>query len=282
MRTTYVIPAALVIAVLTGCAAPRHAGGPGTGTAAVILYRHSPFNLDMTDRVREYLELQRYRVIVDEAHNAGRYTAATHAAVIFLVKNEAEREMRAVENFLNRNRRTGNIIVSVSHEWGEDDAQWTGNFDNPGGGIGDVSYTFARLEQRTWDVTVRGSWLFDRDKSLELYVQPFLTYGDFSDLRELAQPDTYDLRPYDGFDVREKDFSLGAVNLNLVYRWEYRPGSTIFLVWQHARENYDRRGWHGSPDDPLNRFTNDFSTDPLFDNEARNTFLLKASYWLPI
>jgi len=119
MRTTYVIPAALVIAVLTGCAAPRHAGGPGTGTTAVILYRHSPFNLDMTDRVREYLELQRYRVIVDEAHNAGRYRAESHAAVIFLVKNEAEREIRAVENFLNRNRRAGNIIVSVSHEWGE-------------------------------------------------------------------------------------------------------------------------------------------------------------------
>jgi Domain of unknown function (DUF5916)/Carbohydrate family 9 binding domain-like len=175
-----------------------------------------------------------------------------------------------------------NLVWAISHEWGVDDAQWVDNFDNPGGGIGDVSYTFGELKQRTWDMTLRGSFLFDRDKSLELYLQPYLTVGDFSNLRELARPDSYDLRPYEDYDVRNKDFSFGAVNMNLVYRWEYRPGSTLFFVWAHARADGDERGLHGLPDDPNNRFSNDFSTKPLFDNEAENTFLVKASYWFSI
>ena len=175
-----------------------------------------------------------------------------------------------------------NLEVEVSHSWANEDAQWVGNFENPGGGIGDVSYTFGELKQRTWDVTLRSSFLFDRDKSLELYLQPFLTVGDYSNLRELARPDSYDLQPYEDYDVRNRDFSIGAVNMNLVYRWEYRPGSTVFFVWTHARSRADMRLLHGYPDDPLNSFTNNFSTDPLFDNEAENTFLLKVSYWLPI
>jgi Domain of unknown function (DUF5916)/Carbohydrate family 9 binding domain-like len=175
-----------------------------------------------------------------------------------------------------------NFDLELSYTWAHNDAQWVGNFENPGGGIGDVSYTFAELKQRTWDLTMRSSFLFDRDKSLELYLQPFLTVGDYNNLRELATPDSYDLRPYGAYDPRNRDFSIGAVNMNLVYRWEYRPGSTVFLVWQHARNSRDQRYYYGDPDDPQNRFTNNFSMDPLMDNEAENTFLLKISYWLPI
>ncbi len=168
--------------------------------------------------------------------------------------------------------------IEMTYGWSHDDAQWVRNVDNPGGGIGDVSYTFAELDQRTWDLTLRGSYLFERDHSLELYFQPFLTFGDYGNLRELARPDSYDLRPYDGFDVADEDFAFGAVNLNMVYRWEYRPGSTIFLVWTHARSDYDQRAFHGSVDG----FANDFDLDRLFSKEAENRFLFKASYWFSI
>jgi Domain of unknown function (DUF5916)/Carbohydrate family 9 binding domain-like len=172
--------------------------------------------------------------------------------------------------------------IGARYSWSHDDAQWVGNFDNTGGGIGDVSYTFAELDQKTLDITLRGSYLFDRDNSLELYLQPFVTVGDYANLRELTRVDSYDLDPYAGYDVRNEDFSYGAVNLNLVYRYEYRPGSTIFLVWAHARQSYDQRGFHGMPGDPSNLFTNNLSGDTLFNNEAENTFLLKINYWLPI
>jgi len=166
----------------------------------------------------------------------------------------------------------------LRYRWAHDDAQWVRNVANPGGGIGDVSYTFAELDQRTWDLTLRGSYLFERNHSLEFYFQPFLTFGDYGNLRELARPDSYDLRPYAGFDVTDEDFAFGAVNLNMVYRWEYRPGSTFFLVWSHARSDYDQRAFHGTS----GGFDNEFGMDRLFSKEAENRFLVKASYWFSI
>jgi hypothetical protein len=56
-----------------------------------------------------------------------------------------------------------------------------------------------------------------------------------------------------------------------VLRWEYLPGSTLFLVWAHGREvsdeNRPRAGWE-----------DDFRN--LFDQRANNTFLIKVAYWL--
>ena len=172
--------------------------------------------------------------------------------------------------------------IGARYNWAHQDAQWVGNFANPGGGIGDVSYTFAELDQKTVDVTLRGSYLFDRNSSLELYLQPFIAVGDYGNLRELARADSYDLDPYTGYDVRNEDFSFGAVNMNLVYRWEYRPGSTVFLVWAHSRQSYEQRGFYGEPGEPGNPFTNNLGGDTLFNNEAENTFLLKINYWLPV
>jgi hypothetical protein len=168
--------------------------------------------------------------------------------------------------------------VSGSFHAGHESDQWVGNFDNPGGGIGGVSYVFAELDHRTWDLTLRNSCLFTRDQSLEIYLQPFLTTGDYANPRELATPDSYDLRPYGGYVPTDDDYAYGAVNLNLVYRWEYRPGSTFYLVWTHARSDYDTRGLHtdGEP------FRNDFHLSPLFDTEGENRFLAKVSYWFAI
>lgn len=176
------------------------------------------------------------------------------------------------------NSRT-NHNISLSHARQHSDAQWMTNLDNPGGGIADVSYIFGELDRRTWDLTLRSSVLFNRDQSLELYLQPFLTVGDYTNPRELATPDSYDLRPFPDYDAKSRDFAYGAVNLNLVYRWEYSPGSTIYLVWTHTRDDLDRRAYH--EENPAN-FKNDFGADPLFDNEAENRFLAKISYWFSI
>ena len=168
--------------------------------------------------------------------------------------------------------------LDASFEKRHADAQWLGNYENPGGGIGDVSYVFGELDHRTWDLTLRSSFLFSRDASLELYLQPFLTVGNYSNPRELIRPDSYDLRTYGGLDASRRDFSYGAVNVNMVYRWEYRPGSTLYLVWSHTRGAYDERGAHSGDDE----FRNDFHTAPLFDNEAENRFLIKLTYWIPV
>ena len=161
-----------------------------------------------------------------------------------------------------------------------DDTQHLGNFENPEGGIGGVSYVFGGIHQRTADVTIRTSLLFSRDQSLEIYAQPFLTVGAFADAKELARPDSYDFLPYDRGDLTasDRDFRFGAVNLNVVYRWQYRPGSTLYLIWTHSRSSYEERRFAGDP----GRFANNLDGSGLFDGEPENVVLAKISYWLPI
>jgi len=172
------------------------------------------------------------------------------------------------------------LAHAVSFEFADEtrDAQWMGNYGT-GAGIGGVSYVFGRIDQRTWNLTWRSSVLFDRDRSLELYLQPYLTVGDYGDARELTTADTYDFVAFDeaGFEAADSDFSFASVNLNLVYRWEYRPGSLFFIVWTHGRESFDRRGniLDGS-------FDNEFGTDRLFRNEPRNVFMTKLTYLFSI
>ena len=86
--------------------------------------------------------------------------------------------------------------------------------------------------------------------------------------------------PEDGAEMvtTDSDFSFGAVNVNLVYRWEYRPGSTFFLVWTHSRSDFEtREDYTGGP-----TFNNPLSADELFRNEPENTLLAKFTYWLSL
>jgi hypothetical protein len=174
-----------------------------------------------------------------------------------------------------------NHELTLSYSNRVDDTQHLDNLENPGGGIGGVSFVFGEIHQKTADVTLRTSFLFNRSQSLEIYAQPFLTVGDYRNARELVRADTYDLLPYtrDGFRAQSYDFSFAAVNLNAVYRWEYRPGSTLFLVWTQSRSHYDERSFLS---DPGGSFDNGLSASPLFKNEPENVLLAKISYWFPV
>jgi len=102
------------------------------------------------------------------------------------------------------------------------DQQWYNNFSTPGG----TAYTFARLEQRTSSVTARLDYTMTPTLSFQLYAQPFITSGDYSDLRELADPraDRYEERvpPYTA--ASPYDFLFTPYRSNSVLSWEYRPG----------------------------------------------------------
>jgi Domain of unknown function (DUF5916) len=154
----------------------------------------------------------------------------------------------------------------------DDDQQWIAN---AGAVLSDTThFTFAHLDQTTVGVTSRINWTASPTLSLQLYVQPFVSTGDFSNWRELANPraSRYDgrYRPYGG-GAAPSGFSYKQFNSNAVLRWEYRPGSTLFLVWQQGRlgSSASRGGF-------------DFARDyrDLFRAHPDNTLLLKLSYWL--
>jgi hypothetical protein len=171
--------------------------------------------------------------------------------------------------------------LNVREDWGTNDSQHIENYAGAtGGGIGGVDYVYGTLRQRTLDLTLRSSILFSRSHSLEIYAQPFLTIGNYSRPRSLLRPDSYEFTPYsaDGFEVKNNDYRYASVNLNAVYRWEYRPGSTLYLVWTQSRAAYDVRGFAGDQA----QFDNRFNPRSLFRNEPENVFLAKVSFWFPV
>lgn len=171
----------------------------------------------------------------------------------------------------------GRFSTTVSLNWSHDvsNNQWFGNFTDTSGA---THYTFAHLDQTTTSATLRLNYTVTPNVSLQSYVQPFVSKGTYSNVRELSSTPraaAYDARyaPYDNPSVTSDPggFNFKQFQSNLVFRWEYRPGSTLFVVWNEGRQ--------GSV--PF-QGTADFGGDvrDLFRLHPANTFLVKMSYWL--
>ncbi|GJG87453.1 hypothetical protein tb265_26340 [Gemmatimonadetes bacterium T265] len=165
--------------------------------------------------------------------------------------------------------------LSVNYSRNVDDAQWYGNYADSAGA---THYTFAHLAQSTTSATLRMNYTFTPTVSLQVYAQPFMSKGTYSDVRQLSatpRAAAYAARyaPYanppvtadpGGFDFRE-------LQSNVVFRWEYAPGSTLFLVWNEGRlGNAQTEG------------STTFGGDVrgLLRLHPANTVLVKLSYYL--
>ena len=152
------------------------------------------------------------------------------------------------------------FVVTKNH----DQSQWIEQVDD--------RYVFGDLRQRTMAIRTRLNYTVTPNLTIQLYAEPFVSAGDYISFKQLADgrsrdysqryaPTAYDSNP---------DFNYRSFRTTNVLRWEYRPGSTLFLVWQQGRE------------DSLDRGTFDFKRDfgGVFDAPARNVFLVKWAYWL--
>jgi hypothetical protein len=151
-----------------------------------------------------------------------------------------------------------------------DDTQWVRNY---GVIFSDtIHHTFASLAQNILEITARANVTLTPTLSMQLYAQPFIASGAFSDWREMvdARNRSYPARyaPYGG-GATPGGFNEKQFNSNAVLRWEYRPGSVLFVVWQQGRSD-DR--------DPA---TFELGRDlrHLFFTHPDNTLLVKLSYW---
>jgi len=139
-------------------------------------------------------------------------------------------------------------------------------------------YLFGHLEQRQFALTMRFTYPFNSTMSLQVYAQPFISKGTFSNVRELsATPRAEDYASrYQAFTDTSVTNGIVGFNFkqfrsNVVFRWEYRPGSTLFAVWSQGR-----RGFNGI--EGTQSFRGDLGD--LFDLRPDNSFLLKLSYWI--
>ena len=167
-----------------------------------------------------------------------------------------------------------NTTLQTEYEWNRNDIQYFGTFTDPGG---EEHYTFAHLEQRTLSFTWRLAYTFTPNATLQIYASPFISKGTYSDVREVGTPRAaaYDDRyqPYGDPEVADDPggFNVREFRSNVVFRWEYRPGSALFLVWSQGRQGFSEFEGNKS-------FGGDFGD--LFRERANHTFLVKLSYWL--
>lgn len=152
-----------------------------------------------------------------------------------------------------------------------DDRQWLGNYGEVASDT--THYTVAHLKQKTVALTTRINWTASPTLSLQVYAQPFVTGGEYTNWREVSAPRARDyaarFRPFT-LEGDPGGFNFKQFRSNTVLRWEYRPGSTLFFVWAQGRvqDGLDAGSF---------QFRRDYRN--LFSAHPDNTFLIKASYW---
>jgi hypothetical protein len=175
--------------------------------------------------------------------------------------------------------------------------------DSAATGTHGTRYIFAAIDQTTFDVDARVNITFTPGLTFEFYAQPFVSSGNYLALKELAAPRSFEFLEYgtdvgsitragngtyvidpvgDGgetFSVNDNDFNSRSLIGNAVLRWEWRPGSTLFLVWQQGRsERLTPR--QGEPEGTYGDFDLGRDTRNLFKIKPENTFMVKVTYWL--
>ena len=165
------------------------------------------------------------------------------------------------------------MSISPSLSRSINNTQWFGNFTDAGGL---THYSFAHLDQRTVAMSTRFNYTATPNLTFEFYGQPFIARGRYTDVRETsATPgaDEYADRfvTYTPPPNAKLAFKLTQLRTNAVMRWEYRPGSTLFVVWTQGRFDDANK----KPDQSWREDYRD-----LFTLHPNNTFLIKLAYWL--
>jgi len=140
---------------------------------------------------------------------------------------------------------------------------WVANLTGPPDGT-----IFAERTAHEWSLTTRGSYVFTTELTLQVYFQLFFAKAKHENYQQMVGDDRH-FQPYTWW-LSSRDFNELSFNSNVVLRWEYLPGSTIYLVWSQARRG--ERGTYEST------FGDNFHN--TFVLPADNVLLLKISYWL--
>jgi len=171
----------------------------------------------------------------------------------------------------------GRLSTVLAMNWSHDvrDNQFYTKVTDAGNAL---HYLVAHLDQNTTSLTGRLNYTFTPNVSLQTYLQPFVSKGTYSNVRQVSstpRADKYEDRyaPYNDPSVTDDPggFNFKAFQSNVVMRWEYKPGSTLFVVW-----NQGRQGYNNIEGDKT--FGGDMGD--LFKLHPANTFLVKLSYWL--
>ncbi len=157
-------------------------------------------------------------------------------------------------------------------------------------GNGHLHFLFAHILQTTLSSTIRVNWTFSPHLSLQVYAQPFIGAGRYDELKDVDNPHaprfqdrfhilrgteyslangTYDVTYNGNYSFSQPDFDIRQLRSTIVLRWEYRPGSTVFAIWNHGRTSSD-----------LTRYELARDVSALVHADQENVFVVKVNYWI--
>jgi hypothetical protein len=185
------------------------------------------------------------------------------------------------------------LSISPGYSWRHSVGQYVSQVNDPlKTETYGVRYILSDVIQETVPIEIRVNWTFSPRLSMQAYIQPYLGVGDFFLFKELQAPRTFAFDyfeegdstielndgvytvdpdgpgPSDPFSFRNPDFNLKSLRGTIVLRWEYRPGSTIYLVWTQNRADYANPGDFN--------FGRDFGD--LLGASGDNIFLFKINF----
>lgn len=210
------------------------------------------------------------------------------------VEDDSRAKSTSVDGSVNL-RPPGSFSASLRGRinWSTSDRQYLS-----GSVVGDSTYfLLGRVDRRELSATVRFDLALTSRMSFELYGQPFLSAGSYDSFRLVADPkaeiysDRFDPLETDrlarsgvgeaveidvdrdddvDFSLEEPDFRVVSLRTNAVLRWEFNPGSTLFVVWQQSRRDHINNG-------ALN-FANAFGD--VLAAAGTNVLAMKVAYWV--
>ena len=181
------------------------------------------------------------------------------------------------------------IQIGPNFQRAIEDAQYVKKVSAPGevpADFGGMRYVFARMDQTTVSADIRLNVSFSTNLTLQTYIQPLISAGRYTDFKELARAGSYDFVHYGAaydptagmvtpaggtpFALGDPSFNTKSLRGNAVLRWEYRPGSVLYFVWTQQRAD----------DEGIGELRFGRSARRLFDAQANDIFLVKATYYL--
>lgn len=185
------------------------------------------------------------------------------------------------------------LVTNVSLSRNTDALQYISTLPSAAGD----TYILGELARKTIGMTLRLDVSLTPELTIQYYANPYISVGNYSNIKKVTQPraDGYEAlyHVFDDGEIRYQaqdnqyviaengqseytldnpDFNFREFRSNLVARWEFRPGSTLFLVWTHGRSLYENI---------LSPTLND-GMNTLFNAAPENVYLIKFNYWFSI
>jgi hypothetical protein len=195
-------------------------------------------------------------------------------------------------SFAYRPSKSLKITLSPNYNWNNDELQYVTQQDYSK----TTDYIFARIHQKTLSASLRINYIITPNLSIQYWGQPFIATGKYSEFKRITNSrannytdrftllssnelsynvadEVYRVSDSGGnelYTFDQPDFNVKEFLSNMVVRWEYLPGSTLYLVWSQHRDQSVSNGEFN--------FRSDFKT--LFDDQPYNVFLVKLSFRL--